>query len=546
MDFMNNHLKKESYAERLKPSVFDNDENPYLQRPEKGLELCASLVSVGDKFSPAHTKLAELQQLIAERFLPLSEADYNTTGAAAYRNLQQICSDLEELIQFPDIEQHFTVAVGGMFSSGKSRFLNSMLGCELLPTDTNPTTSIPTYITQGDEDEVVALNKFQGKVVIDEDALQAICHAFHERFNVSFSHILRLVHVRRKELKYPEITFLDTPGYSKSDSIEDSGNIDEHIAREHLRRADYLIWLVDIQNGTIPADDLLFIRSLDFKRPIFFVLNKADKKTDSEIEETLNAARKDLAKACDIQAYEVIAYSSRKGKEHGDKNHLQRFLQDVSKRKSGTPLHSYAEMIFAKYIAFYESEKLRLRQQRGVLNEAALSTSLDSGLQGRSRSMAGGVKARIDDLIRAEKEMNAIKNDALKLIEEIATSNGLSLAKESIPTITHLTDLESSCEIEPMRFKGIMDNISDDMMQKLLSRPHLENLRGKVRKSDSLSVYIEVEGEFEVMATLGEIKKVIGCDNEGARSLLEAGEAVSVHLMEDKRCNIIYPAQKSE
>ncbi|OQY16518.1 MAG: hypothetical protein B6I36_10135 [Desulfobacteraceae bacterium 4572_35.1] len=548
MSMMNSHIENNAAKDTGKSTakIYRGNGNIYLDNPEKGLQLCAELVAMGGGASPAHKKLAELQLVIEEKFLPLTESDYNTTGAAAYRGLKQVCTDLEALIQFPELERHYTVAVGGMFSAGKSRFLNSILGSELLPTDTNPTISIPTYLTQGPEDTVTVLNKFHQRITSDESALQAICHSFHERFKVSFAHILRLIHVQRKNMKYPQITFLDTPGYSKSDSIDKSANTDENIAREHLRQADYLIWLIDIQNGTIPSEDMVFIRSLDFKRPILFVLNKADKKTKTEISQTLNAARKDLARAEEFQVYGVTAFSSAEGVEYGDSQCMKTFFKDVSARKSGTPVLQRARDIFSNYTTFYESEKIRLRQQRGVLNEIALSTGVEKELQHRSKSLAAGSKERIDALVAAEKKMIAVQRSVLNLIEDIAELSGLVLSDETHPNLTGMIGLAGSTDVESFRFNGSMNQISDKLLQGLLRKPNLEKLSGTVRKVDSLCFYFEMDDGFEVMALTGEVQKVTGLSRKEAVNLLPVGEKVSVHLRENERCTIIYPVIKQK
>jgi predicted GTPase len=45
-----------------------------------------------------------------------------------------------------------------------------------------------------------------------------------------------------------------------------------------LSDANFLIWLIDAENGEITKSDLDFIRSLKINTEILFVVNKADKK----------------------------------------------------------------------------------------------------------------------------------------------------------------------------------------------------------------------------------------------------------------------------
>ncbi|MGK5091741.1 dynamin family protein [Deltaproteobacteria bacterium TL4] len=299
-------------------------ENRYLQKTSEGMKLVAKLVSVGEKRGKTDELMLEMNRLIEEKFLTLSKDDEAPGGADTYADLQKAYDDLEALVSFPQFENHTIVAVGGCFSSGKSCFLNSLLEeTNLLPSDTTPTTSIPTYIMAGNEDAFYALNKHQNKVVIDRDALDAITHQFLTHYKVSFSHILRILTVERKNFKHPNLMFLDTPGYSKSDHLKrKEDNTDENIAREHLRNADFLIWLMDIQNGTVPQTDIEFIKSLQFKKPILFIFNKADKKPAKDVTNIIEVASKNLSKQ-EIQVYDVIGYSSNEIREYSPQGKAQ-------------------------------------------------------------------------------------------------------------------------------------------------------------------------------------------------------------------------------
>ena len=68
-----------------------------------------------------------------------------------------------------------------------------------------------------------------------------------------------------------EFVFLDTPGYNKP--IEDSlANLsDRNISIEQLKIVDYIIWLIDMDNGTIQADDIDFLRKIDNQNRIYLL-----------------------------------------------------------------------------------------------------------------------------------------------------------------------------------------------------------------------------------------------------------------------------------
>ncbi|OQY16987.1 MAG: hypothetical protein B6I36_09555 [Desulfobacteraceae bacterium 4572_35.1] len=85
MSMMNSHINEASKdTDNVTAKSYRGSDNIYLENPAKGLQLCAELVAMGGGASPAHKKLAELQLVIEEKYLPLTESDYNTTGAAAF------------------------------------------------------------------------------------------------------------------------------------------------------------------------------------------------------------------------------------------------------------------------------------------------------------------------------------------------------------------------------------------------------------------------------------------------------------------------------
>ncbi len=537
---MNPHLA----AERPATPPPAAGENPYLHQPERGLALCARLVSAASGHDGVQEALHRLRTLIEAEFLPLSEQDANPTGAGAYRDLLALTDDLQTLACFPIIERHFTVAVGGMFSAGKSRFLNRLLGCDLLPTDTDPTTAIPTYITGGEEARIDALNRYHQRVPLDADALQAICHAFNERFGVSFAHILRLIHVQRPDPAWPHITFLDTPGYSKSDSLREGGAIDKHLAREHLRRADFLIWLVDIQNGTLPLEDMLFLRSLELSRPVLFVFNKADKKTEAETAQTLAAAERDLARAGDLPVYGITAYSAATGREYGGQPCLQAFLQSLSVAKPGSPIRHQFEQVFERYRDFYQSERERLRQLRAVLNESGLLMAAkdERALQTRATALAEGTLARIGRLKDNEKKLQGIRRQALALVEQIAAQCGLPLAEAQPPHLRRRR-LAPRQGQAGYRFEAALGRLNPAQRTALLRKGDVRRLRAEVAHADSLGFYLRAEAGIEAVLSHAEVARVSGLTRDEAQKLWPAGTVFSLHLREGDRCTLIYPPE---
>lgn len=274
--------------------------NPYLSNPAQGLQLVTQLIAQPQD-SASHEQRRQqtrLHQLIHQSFVSLAARDDYPAEAQAYRELQALERSLEDLVAFPNLANKTVIGLGGGFSAGKSRFLNSLLGVDLLPESLEPTTAIPSYIVRGEREAVVALNSFAQEVALDRNALQAITHAFQKHYQttlgveVGFAHILRLLMVQLPGL-WAHLAFLDTPGHSKvdRDNVLDS---DAQIAARQLAEADHVIWLLNAKNGSLRRDDLEFLRNLNHRRPVFFVVTQADLVGPTRIQAILDSTAQAL------------------------------------------------------------------------------------------------------------------------------------------------------------------------------------------------------------------------------------------------------------
>ncbi|MFJ3107359.1 dynamin family protein [Pseudomonas putida] len=282
--------------------------NPYLADSALGMQLIARLIAQPHDKRPSQQlqQLSRLHQLIHQRFVNLVARNAYPAQAQAYRELLALEQSLEDLVAFPDLANKTVIGIGGSFSAGKSRFLNSLLCVNLLPESLEPTTAIPSYIVRGEHEKITALNAFTQEVLLDRCALQAITHAFQQRHQkaagmaIGFAHILRLLMIQLPGL-WQRLAFLDTPGYSKADG-HNGASSDAQVARRQLAEADHVVWLLSAKNGSIRDNDIEFLRSLKHSRPIFFVVTQADLVPRSRIQAILNSTAQALDRAGIVRA----------------------------------------------------------------------------------------------------------------------------------------------------------------------------------------------------------------------------------------------------
>jgi transcription termination factor NusB len=314
--------------EEVETELMEEVGNIYLNNPAKGLELVAKLLSVEKDYEKGKQVrkldyLLDFSLLNAVRSLNLS----NEVGLSI--QLNKISDKIEEYKKIRLLSNKTIIGIGGKFSAGKSKFINALLDDDILPEDQKPTTSIPTYILSSEESSFSAFTSNNQEVELDLQAMQALTHEFYDRYKLGFSQFVSNLVIKSKGTIHDRIAILDTPGYSKYDANTKKSVSDEQKAFDQLKSCDFLIWLMDIENGIIQNRDIDFIKSLGIQTPILFVFNKADKKIETDIKMILKASKEVLNKT-DLKIYAVTAYSSLWAQEYFGKTYINDFLETAS------------------------------------------------------------------------------------------------------------------------------------------------------------------------------------------------------------------------
>lgn len=380
-------------------------ENQYIIDPSSGLNLiCEILPKNMQKKTDKIDNMLDKQ--LVRTISYIEDANIDLLGLE--KRLQKLSDQIVEYKKIKLLTNKTVVGVGGRFSAGKSAFINSLLnnsGDEIvLPENQNPTTSIPTYILSGEENKIQAYLKDDRILLLKAEASAALTHEFYEKYKIGFSRFIRNLVVYRND--FPEnfsekIVLLDMPGYNKSDIDATDALSDEYLSSKQLKAIDRLIWLVDIDNGTIQDKDLQFINKLVTDKPILFIFNKADLKTDEEIKKVLSTSKKIIADN-HINAFGITAYSSRDKKEYfkkdiiscffdqavgdaGRKKGVQEELEEIKKIIEKMLIDKYEKMIIERNklgslilhtndineigtIVQLQAEKIRKINQIGAIN----------------------------------------------------------------------------------------------------------------------------------------------------------------------------------
>lgn len=199
---------------------------------------------------------------------------------------------------------------GGAFSAGKSSLLNALIGRKILPAEVDPTTTVPAFILRGKEEAISAINLFGRKILLSAEEFVALTHDYEKIHGTPMGHVLKSAHLLLPDFGWENLAFLDTPGYSRADGAEEDG-LDARVARSQLNTAQFMVWIVRAEAGTLPEKDLNFLATLRPEIPKLFILSQADKREEGDVRAIVSLIRNALEKR-GIAFVDVLPFSARK------------------------------------------------------------------------------------------------------------------------------------------------------------------------------------------------------------------------------------------
>lgn len=226
-------------------------------------------------------------------------------GSSVWRavsaKLDLIIKTLSELENAREVakDETFKVAVCGHFSTGKSSFINAIIGTELCPVDTEITTKASTRFLYG-APAIYEVGGRKRKISIS-DYQRIVRGRGGNRTKVSFE-----VYLDNPILQ--KFIFIDTPGRGADDGVvgdddgEDYGRVsgpssDDQASIAACEEADCIIYLSHPKN--IHDEDEEFLQSdVACKKPVLVVMPKVDRLKDdaeqliSTYQERVGALRK--------------------------------------------------------------------------------------------------------------------------------------------------------------------------------------------------------------------------------------------------------------
>ncbi|GHS21184.1 GTPase [Helicobacter pylori] len=298
--------------------------------------------------------LAEYQRVLNNEFLAFSNEVEFKEQAMVMRALQELGNELQLVASFPSLFQKSMVAVGGGFSAGKSTFLNHLLGLNLkLSANSTPTTAIPTYCLKGEREVLMGCSQNGGVV---ELPYLTFDHKFLNSLGFNLKNIMPSMLLSAPSVPFEFLCFIDTPGHNPSNQGYTGG--DRQASKEYLNHAKHILWFISCERGGIEKSDLDYSQELyeEHGKQVFIVLNKADLKITSQLEE-IAVQTKETLENNGIEFLGIGVYSSERYqeiKEFSEKSpvfdSLEKFLTELNKK--GEKQNEILSVLYEMHLAY--------------------------------------------------------------------------------------------------------------------------------------------------------------------------------------------------
>lgn len=392
--------------------------------------------------------LSLVEDIIKKRIPEIWKENAPEDIFAFYSDFEAEYERFRDFILYDKLIGKNIVALGGGFSSGKSSFLNGLMGKSVLPSDIDPSTSVPTYILKGDKHEVIGINVFDSKVEMQPKDIKKVAYGFGEIENdddvkitdaVTLGHILESIFFSTTLHTYDNIAFLDTPGYSKADSEKYSKEkTDEQIARGQLNSSNYILWFVPAEAGNIKEADIEFIKTLRKDIPKLFIVSKADKRSLTDLTNIIKKIKETLDLK-NINYIDVLAFSSKKEqideKESitlldSDLMRLKNQLEEWNKQQYNSNFAKNFKRLFVRLKEYYEKEI----EEKGLdverLNKSLLYLENKEALE-PLRSMVKEKNKDVVELKNVNQKLKELQKEFFTEIKRISDVVGIDMPEPS-------------------------------------------------------------------------------------------------------------------
>lgn len=404
-------------------------------------QACESTAGTGNQ--QLEQQLQALEQIIEQELPALARKGSPDNITDLLQALRLEMARFREFCEYPALPSKVVVGLGGSFSAGKSSLINALIGDrQCLVTEVDPTTSLPTYLVQSksEQTEVHAINLFNRVVSLSHEQFRTLTHDEKSRYGSQISSLLKSVVVAHPALPWDNLALLDTPGYSKADQVG-SERTDANLARTQLNSAQFIVWLVPADKGTITEEDIAFLGTLDRAITKLVVISRADKHPAEEIEKIVALVRDTLAKR-GVAVLDVIPFSTRPRSGFNAEPLMDYFAQwNEARRELGFAKQFKRQ--FMAYQRFIDEERQEAQRQLSKFNRI-LALSDDSDVQDDINNLQRKIKNELEQWEQVAKTLAEVQMRFFTQLKQIWDWVGIPLPEPDDLSLLDLSAIQLS------------------------------------------------------------------------------------------------------
>lgn len=244
----------------------------------------------------------------------LDKTDELLNNIDRFNDFRKKIAQLKEKVQKKEI----VISVVGQFKRGKTTFINTILGQDILPVGIIPITSVVTKLKYGSPNATVMFNGGE----YEEVSLDSLCQYISEQENPQNKKGVECV-----DIYYPcsilkeGIILVDTPGV---------GSIHKHntdVAYSFLKDSDAVIFMLSVDSPINEIEREFLYSAKKYASKFYFAVNKIDMISEKELETYLKYCENVL---CEIMGVEKINFYPISAKNStGVENILHSIQKDI-------------------------------------------------------------------------------------------------------------------------------------------------------------------------------------------------------------------------
>ncbi len=354
----------------------------------------------------------------------------------------------KDFAAYQSLAGKLVVGLGGGFSSGKTSFLNALMGAgKILPEGIRPSAAVPTYLVHGSETAAKAINAFGSCVSLEVPAINSIGHGFGAGENeekqddgkMPLGHILKNLVLETNLQKYENLVFFDTPGHSDLESGDFRSKTGGNAARQQLNSADFILWFLSVKNlEALPTSDIKLLKSIHPEIPIAVICSNANQRTQAQ-RTKIKAKIEDQVLLENLNVDKVFFFDADTPKGLNSFG-IHTMLADWNKLNCDQDQFARRlKKIFSECRAYYKRKQEEAKEEIQSLTDALLWLEQQNQTAAGIKQMKEHCQREMALAKQQEEEMLRIQTVFFKEIREAASEFGIHIPE-------NVDDLEDKIE----------------------------------------------------------------------------------------------------